>query len=78
MIDLSRFRVVYGDKVLNAISLQDSFFDDQLYPREECIVKPKFIEILAINEDGNIINIHDEAWRFQFLPIVNLKAGGKQ
>ena len=48
-IDLSRFKVVHGDKVFNAIALMD---------------------VLAINEDGNIISIYDEAWTFQFIPIV--------
>ena len=33
--------------------------------------KPKFIEILVINEDGNIEALRDEAWMFQFIPIVN-------
>lgn len=35
------------------------------------IEKFEFIEVLAINEDGNLISIMDEAWTFQFLPIVN-------
>ena len=29
--------------------------------------KPEFIEILAINDDGNIVAIRDEAWMFQFI-----------
>ena len=36
------------------------------------INKPKFIIILAKNEDGNVIEIHDEAWMFQFIPIVQM------
>lgn len=36
----------------------------------DIVLKPKFIDMLAINEDGNIISIHDEAWTFQFIPIV--------
>lgn len=70
-IDLSRFKVVYGDKVLNAISLQGVEFDgDWEKHKEKVINKPKFIAILAINEDGNVIEIHDESWMFQFIPIV--------
>lgn len=34
------------------------------------IYKPTMIEVTAINEDGNIIIIHDESWKFQFIPIV--------
>ena len=72
-IDLSRFKVVYGEKVLNAVSLQDVYFDDGHYPRPEakgCYFKPKFLSVMVINEDGNIVIICDEAWMFQFLPIV--------
>ena len=69
-IDLSRFKVIYGEKVLNAIALQSIDMGEAEYPSEKCVEKPKFLEVLAINEDGNIIAIYDEAWTFQFLPIV--------
>lgn len=70
-IDLSRFKVVYGEKVLHVISLQGVEFDgDWETHKANLINKPKFITILAINEDGNVIEIHDEAWMFQFIPIV--------
>lgn len=72
-IDLSRFKVVYGEKVLNAVSLQDVFFDNGHYPNPEdtgSYFKPKFLSVMVINEDGNIVIICDEAWRFQFIPIV--------
>lgn len=36
----------------------------------EIIEKPVWIEVLAVNEDGQIVSIKDEAWTFQFLPIV--------
>lgn len=32
--------------------------------------QPKWIDVLAINEDGNLVSIADEAWTFQFIPIV--------
>lgn len=72
-IDLSRFKVVYGDKVLNALSLMNVQRKPEDFTKndEKLISKPKFIEVMAINEDGNIIIINDEAWCFQFLPIVS-------
>lgn len=71
-IDLSRFKVVYGDKVLNAIALMEVYIpDDTDRSKRDIITKPKSIDILAINEDGNIVSIRDEAWRFQFVPIVS-------
>jgi len=71
-IDLSRFKVIHGDKVLNAIALLDVRLPGDIdWEKRDIIVKPKTIEVLAINEDGNIVTIKDEAWTFQFLPIVN-------
>lgn len=72
-IDLSRFKVIYRERVLNAVSLQDVFFDNGHYPNPEdtgSYFKPKFLSVMVINEDGNIVIICDEAWMFQFLPIV--------
>lgn len=69
-IDLSRFKVVYDEKVYNALALLEIELNDYVN-YEEIHKKPKFIEIMIINEDGNIAMIRDEAWRFQFIPIVN-------
>ena len=69
-IDLSRFKVVYKDKVLNALSLQEIIIPEDT--NWESIYKnPKFIEILVINEDGNIEVLRDETWMFQFIPVLN-------
>lgn len=71
MIDLSRFKVVFRERVLNAVSLEEVIYRESEYPGSAipAYSKPKFLTILAINEDGNIVAIHDEAWMFQFLPI---------
>ena len=74
MIDLSRFKVVYGERVLNALSLEDVMYPDGKYPHPEnkgCCFKPQFLSVMAINEDGNIVVFCDEAWMFQFLHISN-------
>lgn len=69
-IDLSRFKVIHGEKVLNAVALMEVRFDNMDYNERETIETPDFIEVLAINENGNIVSIHDEAWTFQFIPII--------
>ena len=69
-IDVSRFKVVYGEKVLNALAVRGIMFDDGKYPEPGKTVKPQFLEVIAINEDGNVVVIMDEAWMFQFIPIV--------
>lgn len=71
-IDISRFKVVHGDKILNAVALMDVRMPDDInWENRDIIVKPKIIEVMAINEDGNIVSIMDEAWTFQFLPIIS-------
>ena len=65
-IDLSRFKVVCGEKVLNAVALLDA---------EICDIgnesrRIKFITLLVINADGNLRVIRGEAWQFQFIPII--------
>ena len=70
--DLSRFKVVHGDKILNAVALMRVRMPDDInWENRDIIVKPKIIEVMAINEDGNIVSIMDEAWTFQFLPIIS-------
>lgn len=69
-IDISKFKVVYGEKVLRAIAIMEIIMPENTdYEKRGIIEKPKFLDILAINEDGNIVSIRDEAWMFQFLPI---------
>lgn len=70
-IDISRFKVIHGNTVLNAVALMNLVMPDGMdWEKRDTKVKPKMIEVLVINEDGNIISIMDEAWTFQFLPIV--------
>ena len=77
-IDLSRFKVVHGDKVFNAIALMDVHMPENVdWDKRDIVLKPKFIDILAINEDGNIISIHDEAWTFLLCRSSQAAAGHK-
>ena len=69
-IDLSRFKVVYNEKVCRAVALVEFRFSDNT-EWDDIHKKPEFIEILIINEDGNIESLRDKAWMFQFIPIVN-------
>lgn len=68
-IDLSGFKVIYNERVLRALSL-DSIELGEGYPEVGKSQKAKFLSIFAINEDGNVVAICDEAWRFQFIPVV--------
>ena len=73
MINLKGFKVIHGDKVLNALEIlgfdmPEDFYDGE---KKKQFTKPRFLEVIAINEDGNIVIINDEAWTFQFVPIIN-------
>ena len=69
MISLSGYKVVYQEKVLNALSMGYVEFDEE--HGKKVIDKPTFIEILVINSDGQIQSIRDASWKFQFLPIIS-------
>lgn len=68
--DLSRFKVVYDNRVLNAVSLEEMNCGEYNYENPPIYTKLKTIAILVINDDGNLELINDEAWRFQFIPII--------
>ena len=67
--DVSRFRFIYKERVFNGLAAR-MVFEDGEYPRLGEALKPKMLEVVAVNEDGNIVLLVDEAWMFQFVPIV--------
>lgn len=70
-VSLSGFKVIHNEVVLNALALKNMKMREGMdINNRETIEKPVWIEVLAINGDGNIVSIRDEAWTFQFLPIV--------
>lgn len=65
------FKVIHNGIVLNALALRNiKMRAKEEETTRETIEKPIFLEVIAINQDGNIISIYDEAWTFQFMPIV--------
>jgi hypothetical protein len=68
-IDVSKYKVVYDEKVLRALAIVELCFDEKTLC-DDIIQKPKFIAVAIINEDGNVQIIRDETWRFQFIPII--------
>lgn len=69
-IDLTKFKVIYDGKVLNAVSLGGFRFDES-QNITETYKKPKWIEIIAIDTDGTLVFIRDETQKFQFIPQLN-------
>lgn len=71
MVSLNGFKVIHNNTVMRAIALMGICMpSDMKDDKSDIIEKPKFLEVLAINADGNIISIQDEAWTFQFIPII--------
>ena len=77
MFDLKGYKVIYGDRVVKAIALHRIEYAVGEAPgcpdfkSAKTCVKPKFISVLCINEEGQLESIFDEAWMLQFLPIVS-------
>ena len=79
-IDLSKYKVVYNDRVLRALSLEMvTFASDYMSPAPNDkvkIVKPDWLTLLVINDDGNLVAFSDQAWKFQFIPDLKREAQG--
>ena len=78
-VSLNGYKVIYADKVLNALELLEMRKNapEKHGERGDLISKPDSIAVLAINSDGNLIIVDDEAWRFQFIPrVANYEVGG--
>lgn len=70
-IDVSRFRVIHGNEVLNALCIMGVRMPEDANTETRATkVKPLFLDVLVVNTDGEIVSIYDEAWTFQFVPII--------
>lgn len=81
-VSLNGYKVIYADKVLNALELLEMHIKEPERHEERgvcrnVISKPDYIAVLAINNDGNLVIVDDEAWRFQFIPKVSCEIGGE-
>ena len=81
-VSLNGYKVIYADKVLNALELLEMRTHEPERHEERGVCrnvmsKPDFIAVLAINSDGNLVIVDDEAWKFQFIPrVANYEVGG--
>ena len=72
-IDMRGFKVVYKERLYNALNMCWRYNDTppEIEAEEKGIAKPKFLTVVTLNEDGEVILLHDEACMFQFLRITN-------
>ena len=67
-IDISRFKVVYNNRVLRALALMQVVIDNMDEDLNDFAWhSPTMLEIIVIDEDGYIKVVRDEAKKFQFL-----------
>lgn len=71
MIDLTNYKLIHSDKVYKALAITWIDFKNESEHANLIFDKPRMMEVVVINEDGNVMSIRDESWCFQFLPIVN-------
>lgn len=72
-MDLSRYKVVYEDKVIRALAIMDVRFMGDDYPSpEKPSVKPAYVTVMVINADGVLEALTGKAEEFQFIPVLSL------
>lgn len=80
MPSINEFKVVYKDKAVMALGVIRIGFGEYEYDLDSTkrTIKPKFIDVLVINSDGNIEIIRDETCAFRFIPAPSLERGRKK
>lgn len=76
MFDLKGLKVIYNETVLNAVALIEYEHAEDVCPDTTGYRKFRFITILVIDTNGNLKTIRDEAWMFQFIPIMTKEREG--
>ncbi|EPR12482.1 hypothetical protein [Ruminiclostridium papyrosolvens] len=62
-IDMTDFKMIYQEQVFNVVNIIPEFEGHQ----EDAFRKPKFINAVYVDENGEIRSVHDEAWCFKFV-----------
>lgn len=72
-IDMRGYKVVYKDRVYNALEMHMDWSMEEPGPKEAdtgIMPAPTWLDVLVLNEDGQPRIIHDETFMFQFLRIM--------
>lgn len=70
-IDVSKYKVIYKEKVLKALVIDYIEFKGKAADGETFCALPDIIGILFINENGMLSALRSEAKNFQFVPRIN-------
>lgn len=72
MIDISKYKLIYNNKVWKPLAII-SFIPKPPFDSPDAtgpIIEMDHLDVMALDEDGAVIIISDEAWKFQGIPIV--------
>ena len=75
MFDLKGLKVIYNETVLNAVAVMEWMHEKDMLSNGYNDFK--FLTVMVIDTNGNLKTIRDEAWTFQFIPIVTKECEGK-
>ncbi len=64
-MNLTGWKVIYNNIIYRVMEVRPNF--NALIGERKKIEKPKFLDVIVINEDGEIVLLYDEAWCFQFI-----------
>lgn len=69
VINLRGMRVVYSERVYRALAITGYAVNERRKREpQKGRTQIEHMAVMVINEDGNVVIIDDEVWRFQFLP----------
>lgn len=63
-INIENYKVIYNDVVYNPISVSPILGERK---PNEVFQKIKFIQMLFVNENGELAMLEDETWMFKFV-----------
>jgi len=62
--NVENYKLIYNDIVYNPININPIYGE---YKENSKSQKIKFIQMIYVNEDGNLATLEDEAWMFKFV-----------
>ena len=66
-MNVESFKVIYKNRVINPIEVCTDFSCNEIKDDITGIVKPKFLHVTFVDEDGEIAAVHDETFMFKFV-----------
>ena len=65
-MDVTGFDMIYKERVYKCIDMMP-VFNGQPIDESQPSVKPKFINVCCIDEDGEVVCFYDETFMFRFI-----------